>query len=415
MKLFLVLIACFAAAAATASEGDDFLDRVGDALSFSTAQDTVRAKLSGTIDLEGYVFDLPAPALFYSDRDHLFNPRLSLFLDAQLGAKFYVFAQTRTDQGFDPGEHNLHTRIDEYAIRVTPWASKAFNLQIGKFATVVGNWVPRHHSWNNPFITAPLPYENLMGIFDGAAAASTVTLLNWANLGPRPGPAGEYLAQLRVPIIWGPSYASGIAIAGAFGRIDYAVEMKNASLSSRPETWDAAQTQWQHPTFSGRIGYRPAEAWNFGFSASSGSYLRPSARSTIATGYSLDDYRQVVLAQDIGYAWHHLQLWAEFFETRFEIQRVGYADTFSYYVEAKYKFTPQFSGALRWNQQFFETIPNGTGGNVRWGRDSWRIDVAPAYRFTSHLEFKLQYSLQHAPLSGKNLQTVLASQLVLRF
>ena len=27
------------------------------------------------------------------------------------------------------------------------------------------------------------------------------------------------------------------------------------------------------------------------------------------------------------------------------------------YIEAKYKFTPQFFGALRWNQQLFSTIP----------------------------------------------------------
>src|SRR6266550_4310834 len=39
------------------------------------------------------------------------------------------------------------------------------------------------------------------------------------------------------PVIWGPSYASGISVSGRLGRFDYAVEMKNASLSSRPESW----------------------------------------------------------------------------------------------------------------------------------------------------------------------------------
>ena len=61
-------------------------------------------------------------------------------------------------------------RLDEYALRVTPWDDGRFNLQVGKFSTVVGNWVQRHHSWENPFITAPLPYENLTAISDTVGA-----------------------------------------------------------------------------------------------------------------------------------------------------------------------------------------------------------------------------------------------------
>ena len=39
--------------------------------------------------------------------------------------------------------------------------TRGLNVQAGKFATVVGNWIERYDSWNNPFITAPLPYENM--------------------------------------------------------------------------------------------------------------------------------------------------------------------------------------------------------------------------------------------------------------
>jgi predicted porin len=82
----------------------------------------------------------------------------------------------------------------------------------------------------------------------------------------------------------------------------------------------------------------------------------------------------------------------EAYETRFAVPRVGNADTFSYYAEVKYKFTPQFFGAVRWNQQTFGTILHA-GSWVKWGRDTWRIDVAPSYRLTPHLQLKLQYSL----------------------
>ena len=160
-------------------------------------------------------------------------------------------------------------------------------------------------------------------------------------------------------MIWGPSYASGISVSGRLGRFDYAVEMKNASLSSRPESWYITENGFENPTFSGRVGFRPNEAWNFGFSASEGPYFRREAEPTLPPGRDIGDYREFVLGQDTSFAWHHLQVWAEFYEARFEVPNVGDADTFAYYVEAKYKFTPQLFGALRWNQQLFDTISNG--------------------------------------------------------
>jgi predicted porin len=218
-----------------------------------------------------------------------------------------------------------------------------------------------------------------------------------------------------MPVIWGPSYASGAALEGTTGQIDYAAELKNASLSSPPERWSATSTNWRDPTVSGRLGYRPDEMWNLGFSASAGSYLSPAAKPTLPAGYNLDDYREIVLGQDAGFAWHYWQIWAECYETRFAIPLVGQADTLAYYLEAKYKITPQLFGALRWNQQFFSTLPDGADGPVRWGRDIWRVDVAPGYRFTPHTELKIQYSIQHESLASRWLSQMFAVQFTVRF
>jgi hypothetical protein len=141
-----------------------------------------------------------------------------------------------------------------------------FSLQVGKFAAVIGNWMERHLSWDNPFINAPLPYENATALED--QLAPTVEsyfdgLLHDARI--------EY-----IPVIWGPSYASGVSVAGRLGKLEYAAEIKNASLSSRPESWDATRIGFEHPTVSGRLGYRPNPTWNFGFSASDGAYFRPT-------------------------------------------------------------------------------------------------------------------------------------------
>jgi hypothetical protein len=405
MKLLRTLSFCLLACTVRAFEIDDFFDRLDNVLTIAAFEGNLRARLSGTIDTEFYNFQHPAPGLIDSKIDNLFNPRLTLFLDAQLGSQIYFFAQSRLDRGFDPSDHVAQVRLDEYALRFTPWSDSRFNLQVGKFATVVGNWVPRHLSWENPFINAPLVYNNVTPISDKAAPTSPLDFVHrFAN--------EKYEFN---PVIWGPSYASGISVSGRLGRFDYAAEMKNASLSSRPESWSVTETGFDHPTFDARLGFRPNEIWNFGLSASDGLYFRPEAEQTLPPGRSIGDYREFVLGQDASFASHHLQLWAEFYEARFEVPRVGDADTFAYYFEAKYKFTPQLFGALRWNQQLFSNIPDGAGTQVRWSQDLWRIDVAAGYRFTSHIQLKLQYSFQQETTGPRDDNHLIAAQLTVRF
>jgi hypothetical protein len=383
----------------------DFLDQVDDALTVNAFNGNVRARLSGLFDLEFYRLDLPPPGLIDTDHRFLVNPRLSLFLDAQIGPHVYLFVQSRADRGFDPHDQDAQVRLDEYALRYNPWESDCFDLQVGKFATVVGNFVQRHLSWENPFINAPLPYENLTAISDTRAPAG---LRNFVS-------GFVFDEDENIPLIWGPSYATGASVAGKVGKFSYAAEVKNSALGSRPKSWNAPEIGFENPTVSGRIGFQPNPAWNFGVSASDGAYLRPEAAATLPPGRSIGDYRELLLGQDISYAFHHLQLWAEFYEVRFQVPRIGNADTFAYYLEGKYKFTPQLFGAMRWNQQLFSTVPDGMGGSARWGHDLWRVDTSLGYRFTAHTQLKLQYSFQDENSDSRDLVHTLAAQFTLRF
>ena len=153
--------------------------------------------------------------------------------------------------------------------------------------------------------------------------------------------------------------------------------------------------------------------WNLGFSASAGPYLLSEAAPSLPAGRGLGDYRELVLAQDLSFAWHHLQLWAEVYETRFEVPRIGNADTFAYYLEAKYKITPQLFAALRWNQQLFATIRN-EDRRAKWGNDIERIDAALGYRFTNYLQGKFQYSFSHQD-SHQEGEHLFSTQFTLKF
>ena len=405
---FIVGIAFFSVT--TSQAQTEWLETLDDSLSLESPNGWFQAELSGLLDLETYYIDQRPPGLIFSDDEVFFSPRLSMFFDAGFGEHLYSFAQLRIDRGFDPGSRpDGDVRFDEYVLRYTPLTDSRVNLQVGKFATVVGNWVARHDSWQNPFINAPLPHENVLTITDHVAPSYSGSFLARRNR-----PAGDNKATW-VPLIWGPSYASGASVFGLVEKFEYAFEVKNVALSSRPYAWDGTTHAWRYPVVSGRLGYRPNAAWNMGTSFSHGAYLLPPEDPLFSGGPSKGSFKQTTIAQDISYSWRHWQLWAEAFLSRFEVPNVGDADTAAYYVEARYKIRPRLFGALRWNQQFFDEVPNGLGGMERWDRDIWRIDSALGYRFDRHLQGKLQYSYSHQNGSIQQGEQLVAAQLTIKF
>lgn len=403
------LLCCAAAIAfSTETRGQALLDMVDDALSYETSNGFFRADLSGQFDAEYYHVDQNPPGLLFPNDDHFFNPRMSLFLDTQIGEHFYSLVQARFDRGFDPGlRPEGDSRLDEYFLRYRPFKDGKLNLQVGKMATVFGGWVPRHLTWDNPFINAPLPYENVTIMTDRVA----------------PGAPGGFLGRQAVPdnkagwlpMIWGPAYTSGVSAFGSYEKFDYAFEFKNASISSRPPAWDPFRINWEHPTYGGRIGYRPSAMWNIGSSVSYGTYLLPNAQASLPAGTDPGDFNQLTVGTDIRFAWHKWQVWAEVMSARFEVPNVGDADTLSYYIETKYKVMPKLYLAARWNQQFFDDVPNGAGGTSDWDQGVWRIEGAVGYRWTRHIQTKLQYGYSHQEGPFQQGEQLLAAQLTLRF
>jgi hypothetical protein len=393
----------------TSAPAQPILDKIDDSLFLQSPGGTYRVDLSGLFDLEGYYIDQRPPGLIFGGGDSFVTPRLSLFLDAHAGKHFYSFVQARFDDGFHPRAPEAHARFDEYLLRYTPLDNPAMNFQVGKFATVIGGWIPRHLSWDNAFITEPLPYNNVTIVSDQNIASSPADFLA----------RKEFSDQKTVwlPIVWGPDYGSGASIFGSIDKLDYAAEVKNSSISSRSSVWDARDLGWDHPTVSSRIGFRPTVAWNIGTSFSYGAYLLPSVKQStnFPAGKSIGDYNQITFVEDVSYEWWHWQIWGEIFFTRYQVPNVGDADTLAYYLETKYKITPNLFAAVRWNQQFFADINDGAGGRTPWDRDIWRVDAVLGYRFTRHLQAKIQYSFSDQQGTLQQGQQLAAAQITLKF
>jgi len=60
-------------------------------------------------------------------------------------------------------------------------------------------------------------------------------------------------------------------------------------------------------------------------------------------------------------------------------------------------------------------VPNGLGGMEAWDNDMIDVDVALGYRFTRHLQAKLQYSYGHRQGSLQQGEQLVAAQVTLNF
>jgi hypothetical protein len=328
--------------------------------------------------------DAPAPGLLSFTGTDFFEPRISLRFNAAAGEKWLLHVLTQWDRGFDPGSReDGDFRVDEVFLRWRPFGDATLNLQAGKFATSFGNWLPRHGFWDDPFLTPPLPYDELLAVNDRSARNPSATTIATRATGKR----------AWLPMIWGPNYTSGVSVFGSSAHWDYALEAKNAAINSRPDSWNPGEENFSHPTITGRIGYRPDAAWAFGISGSHGTYLRKDAEITLAGNERRADFAYTIVGADARWSHHQFQVLGEIMASRAHTTVAGDLDALSYYVEGRWKVNSTLFLAARWaqiwNEDFFA---DGLSGPRSYDRQISRVTAAAGFRITREVLVKAEYS-----------------------
>jgi hypothetical protein len=389
--------------AALESRAQGTLDALADRFTFVSADGGRWARISAMSDLSLYAAEEPPPGLLFSDDTVFVAPRLSVTADAGVGERALLHVRLRADRGFDPGaDDGGDVRVDEYFLQADLLASARGRLRLGKFATAFGGWVNRHLSWDNPLITAPAIYEDMVTITAPAAPADLPAFAARRD-------SAENKAAW-VPVVWGPSYATGASIAAGFGSLNAALEVKSAALSAHPDVWDEGFDT--DPTFTGRIGWHPRPEWTVGASFSHGPYLREDAEPTLPADADVDDFDQTTAGLDLSYERRRLQIWAELVQSRFEVPRVGEVETLGGFIEIRYKPAPRWWIAGRGNLAWFDDIPTL---DTSWDRDLRRADLALGYRHSAHVQAKLEYSVGDQAGGNTNGNHLVAAQLVVWF
>jgi hypothetical protein len=59
--------------------------------------------------------------------------------------------------------------------------------------------------------------------------------------------------------------------------------------------------------------------------------------------------------------------------------------------------------------------PGGGGGREPWDQDAWRLDTALGYRFTRHIQLKVQYGYGQQKGTFQQGEQLVAGQLTVKF
>lgn len=356
-----------------------------DGWSFAPDDETFLLSIRPSLETVVWAADDPPPALFVSDDSVFLDPRLQLEVDASYDSHWFAHATVAADRGFDPvSEESGDIRLDEGFVRWQACDDQRLNIQAGRFATVFGAWQSNHGFFEDPFLLAPLPYSQVIGVNTRSPGAMSSFAIAARADGTAP-PASSLDKANWASMVWGPSYATGASLSGSTRHFDYAVEIKNSGLSSHPDSWE--ENGFGNPSFAGRFGYRPDAEWAFGVSFAEGPWLENAVN-----GFDRGDLRQTTFGLDARWAHHDWVVTSELVLSEFETPDAGDLRALSGFIGARRKLLPGVWLAARLGGTTSNDARGPAGDDVSWQSDVWRAECAAGWQLTPSLLLKGGYA-----------------------
>ena len=372
--------------------------RALDRLDLSVSWGDFSAELHGELDLELLVFGKEAPGMSLEDpvlRSNRYQRtrqedgpegvgRLTLVLDGAFQDWLSYDLEARVDRGAPAApDGGIGARLEQYWIRFSLPNSTLLNLELGRFAAPLGNFIPRSAPRKDPFTTFPQIYDQVTTFMKKTDTAANI-------LGRRDLRA---VKDWRVPI-YRELYGLGGMLFGTWNKLSYAFAVTNSAPGSWVFNWPFHGGDFQNPNLYVHLSYALDPSLSVGASVARGPYDRADAAG-IPAGMTTGDFPQTLAGLDVQYAIGSLEIFAEAYWNRFKAPLVDDLDLWAWYIEGKYTFLPGLFGAVRFAQMFFGTIRDAGGIPNPWDRDLTRIEVGGGYFFTRNFFAKLTLQLNY--------------------
>lgn len=333
--------------------------------------------------------------------------RLSLSAEFRAGSRVSLLTEGVSE--------NMEARIRALYLRVTPFESRAFDLQAGLVPPVFGSYPRRAYGDDSPLIGFPLAYQYLTTMRSDAVPAGADDLLAVRGRGWYvPYPSGSFPPGPGVPLASATRWDTGVEARVGRGPVEAALAVTRGTLCNPRVSDDNERLQ-----LAGRVALRPSPAFTFGLSGARGGYLASSVTDSLAAGLPRS-YAQSALGLDVEHARGHVLLRAELVASWWELPPVGAPAiedplrALGAYAEGQYKLAPGWTVGARVDRLTFSTL-KGSRRTASWDANVTRVEGGVSWVPRRHVSLRAVYQFNWRDSTRYAREGFLAGQLGLWF
>ncbi len=335
-----------------------------------------QVNVSGSLDLiaKKHLDKPDYTNLSFAGQSPFRTARTRLFFDAPISDNVSAFVQLFSDN---------YRYFSVYAayVKVSNLAGPYLNIQAGRIPNTIGSFGPRTYASKNPLIGVPLVWVHHSSFDPGALTedelghdATVTDLLALRDQRPYYG----------LPILYDFCWNSGVELFGSYGKLDYSLGMLAGSVGSPL----IDQTK-EIPQFTTHLQYYLSPGFVIGGSGFWGPYLTGVYSTYEPDEYDFNDYTNGGAGYEIYIAHHMLEFYSEGFWTYWEYPYLPTLYAVSGYAEAKYKFTPGWYAAGRFDIFRPNKIADDEGGRQNWDYPLKRYEFGIGYKPDRSVTLKL--------------------------
>jgi hypothetical protein len=368
------------------------------------------AVADGHVTIAGDVsasFGSSDPQFFdYTDYEHSALRMLRVNVSAALkaGEHFSILGDLQTEN-FDS--------VRPYALyaRIRPWTGREVDIQVGRVPPTFGAFSRRTYVSDNPLIGYPLAYQYLTSLRADSLPATVNELLQKRGLGWLVRYSiGETALDHGVPLVSAFRWDTGVQVH--FGLLPHqalsaTAAVTNGTISNPRFSEDNGGKQ-----VAGRVEWRPTAGLAIGTSMARGTFVSDRAADAAQAGLPpmtaavSGAFTQTAWGGDAEYSRDYYLLRAEAIVSLWRVPFAAQPDlddplrAASISIEGRYKITPGFYAAARYDQLAFNKV-TGTAVTEPWDAPLSRVEFGVGYSVQRNLLLKA--AIQHNHRDGGRL------------
>jgi hypothetical protein len=324
----------------------------------------------------------------YTDYEHsalrLF--RVDVAMAVKAGPHFTLLGEIRSE--------NIGT-VRPYALylRIRPWTTRDFDVQIGRVPPTFGAFARRTYANDNPLIGYPLAYQYNTTLRPDAIPASADELLTKRSSGWFVHYVyGNQTFEQGVPLVSAFRWDTGVQAHATVGVFNLTAAITAGTVSNPLFSDDNRGRQ-----VAGRIEARPIAGLIAGASFARGPFVSQSAARAVVGDGDGTEFTQTAWGGDVEYSRAHYLLRLETIVSRWrlpvalpppgQLPLETPLSAVSLSGEGRYKLRPDFYVAARYDHLGFNEL-TGVNGSLPWDAPVRRIEVGGGYSIQRNLLLK---------------------------